>query len=167
MRQIAIALLFTLFSVHCYAAPEKIEVPGSGWSVSFDAPPLSKKQESKNGSDYAFRANSGRFNLSFFVETPKSDGRSNKDCYNFYWPQSSKNPLISKESVVMTEANDYVRVQYDVVAQIEGRTVRQRNVNYYVYHNGKWVDVHISLIDPTAADDYIFSTFDKSLRLGS
>ena len=50
------------------AAPVKVDIPKEGWSIAFDSPSLSKQEESRGDGEYAFRANSGRFNISLFVE---------------------------------------------------------------------------------------------------
>jgi hypothetical protein len=167
MKRFIVGLFFALLSAQCVAEVVKLDIPDTDWSVSFDAPPLLKKQEKRNGSDYVFQANSGLFNLSIFVEEPKTQGATHKDCYEYYWPKASRNRLIAKDSVSVKETDDYVRVQYDIVAQYQGKPLRQRNVNYFIFHGSKWVDVHISIVNPTLADAQIFTAFDQSLRVGN
>jgi len=53
-----------------------------------------------------------------------------------------------------------------MIVPFQGRTFRHRNVHYYIAFRGKWIDVHISIIEPTAEDEQVFRTFDKSLRYG-
>ncbi len=145
----------------------KVKIPKEGWSISFDSPPLSQEQESRNIDDYAFKATSGRFNISLFVEKPRGTGSSHKDCYQFYWPRASQNPMIAKNTVLTSDRAKYVRVQYDVFTEFQGKLIRQRNVNYYFAFRGKWIDVHISMIEPIKEDEGIFAAFDKSLDYGS
>jgi hypothetical protein len=57
-------------------------------------------------------------------------------------------------------------VQYDIVSEFRGRPVRQRHVHYYVAFRGKWIDVHISIIEPSEEDAGIFAAFDRSLSYG-
>jgi hypothetical protein len=149
------------------AVPVKVEIPKEGWSIAFDSPSLSKQEESKGDGEYAFRANSGRFNLSLFVEKPGGAGQTHRDCYDFYWSQARRNPMIAQDSVKSSETPSYVRVQYDIVTQFQGQPIRQRHVHYYFVYGGKWVDVHISVIVPTKEDEEIFTAFDRSLRYGS
>ena len=149
------------------AAHVDVKIPKENWSISFDSPPLAEKQESKKSGEYAFSANSGRFNISFFVEKPKAAGSGNRAVYEYYWPLASQNPLIAKDTITQSESDRYVRVQYDITTSLGGKNIRQKNVNYYFASHGKWVDVHISVIEPTAADEEIFSTFDSSLKYGS
>jgi hypothetical protein len=145
-----------------------IVVPGEGWRISFDSPALAETPAfRKNGaSDYAFRGNSGRFNISIFVETPQGPGKTPKACHDFYWPKASRNPLIAKDTVAASHTPEYYRVQYDIVTDLLGRAVRQKNVNYYLAFRGRWIDVHISIMEPVAGDEKVFAAFDKSLRCG-
>jgi len=152
------------------AAPVKYEivVPGDGWRICFDSPPLSETPEfRKNGpSGYACQGNSGRFNISIFVENPQGQGKTHKECHDFYWPKAGRNPLIVKDTVAASNTPKYCRVQYDIVADFQGRAIRHKNVNYYMAFRGRWLDVHISIIEPTAEDEKVFAAFDKSLRCG-
>jgi hypothetical protein len=123
----------------------------------FDSPVLSQPQESKRvEGEYAFRASSGRFDISLFVENPGGPGKTHRDCYAFYWAQSSRNPRIAKDTVQRSETPRYVRVQYDIIVEFQGQPIRHSNVHYYFVFQQKWVDVHISVIAPTKADEDIF-----------
>lgn len=148
------------------AEPARFEIPSTGWGIAFEAPPLSAKQERRGSEDYAFRANSGRFNLSFFVEAPRGAGSTHADVYRYYWTRASGNPLIDKSTIVINELPAWVRVQYDLQIEYAGRKLRQRHVNYFIAHEGKWVDVHISIIEPLPEDEQVFGAFDQSLKLG-
>lgn len=163
----AVVLAVVMASTVAVAAPVTVDIPKEGWSIAFDSPSLSKQQESRGDGEYAFRANSGRFNISLFVEKPGGAGKAHRDCYEFYWSQSSRNPMIARDSVATSETPKYVRVQYDIVTQFQGQPIRQRHVHYYFVYREKWVDVHISIIVPTQEDEEIFAAFDKSLRYGS
>lgn len=145
----------------------KLEIPKQGWSIAFDSPVLSQQQESKREGEYAFKATSGRFNISLFVENPGGPGTTHRDCYEFYWARSSRNPRIAKDTVQSSQTPRYVRVQYDIIVEFQGQPIRQRHVNYFFAFQQKWVDVHISVIAPTTADEEIFTAFDRSLRYGA
>lgn len=166
MKTLVAVIVAIAFPTIVLAENVEVSIPGEMWRISFDSPPLSQKQEARRGGDYAFRASSDRFNISLFVEQPQGKGDTHKDCYRFYWPQFNRNPMIAKDTVVTSDAAKYVRVQYDIVAELQGQPIRQRNVNYYIAYRGKWVDVHISIIEPTQDDAKIFAAFDTSLSYG-
>jgi hypothetical protein len=143
-----------------------VKIPNQNWVISFDCPQLSNMEEKDSKGNYGFRANSGLFNISLFVETPQGPGTEHKDCYAYYWPLAKRNPAIAVETVVVAQNANYVRVQYDIVEKFQGKPIRMRNVNYYIAYGGKWIDIHISFIDPNPADEKIFATFDSSVKVG-
>lgn len=160
---------FTLFTflfvlvTPAFAKRVEVKIPGEGWKIRFESPPLSNIEDSSEPGGYSFRGNSGRFNVSLFVETPASAGKSHQDCYRFYWPQASRNPLIAVDTVKKSETSKFVSVQYDIVSEFRGKPIRSANINIYFVFRGKWVDVHVSIIEPTAADLAILDEFGKSL----
>ena len=85
MRAAVVLAVVLAFTERAAAAPVKVDIPKEGWSIAFDSPSLSKQEESRGDGEYAFRANSGRFNISLFVEKPGGTGKTHRDCYEFYW----------------------------------------------------------------------------------
>lgn len=59
------------------------------------------------------------------------------------------------------------RVQYDLVLELAGEAIRQRNVNYFFAHKSRWVDVHASIIGYGKDDARVLAAFDKSLAYGA
>jgi len=143
-----------------------IEVPHEGWEIRFESPPLAKKQDSREEDGYSFRGSSGRFTIAFFVKQPQGEGSTNKDSYNFYWPPTSRNTLIVKDSVVTSETPKYIRVQYIMVVEIVGRAYRQLHVHYYFALGGKWAEVHISVPEDAQEDKEVLEVFDKTFVYG-
>lgn len=99
-------LALSLVPVSAFADGVEVTIPEERWSILFDSPPLSQEDDARTGANYAFRANSGVFNITIYVETPQGGGTS----------------------------------------------------------RGKWVDVHISILQPTRADEATSRAFDRSLR---
>lgn len=166
MKYSFIFLFVILFPSVSLAEVSKIEIPGEGWHIAFDAPPLSKKEESKKEGRYIFRAASGRFNISLLVEPPRGPGDTHQASYSFYWPRAVRNPSIAKETVVVTHHPSYFRVEYDVVGVFGGRQFTQKNVHYYIAFNKRWINVHIFMMFPAPEDAGLFAAFDKSLTYG-
>jgi hypothetical protein len=166
VRLFIAGLLVVVLSSLAFAEVTTVRIPGQDWVISFNSPPLSGKQTGGNERNYAFRANSGRFNVSLFVESPQG-AASHEDCYKFYWTKgSSGGPPIDKKTISVKPGDRFYRVQYDIIMEFKGHTIRHRNVNYYAAFGGKWIDVHISIIDPTDPDEQIFVAFDESLNFG-
>jgi hypothetical protein len=139
-----------------------IPVPDQGWQITLDTPHFAQKAGQKQGPNYVYQANSDKFNLSIYVEPPAKAG-GNKECYEHYWALASRNPLISKPTVKVSNTDKYYRVEYDLSI---GGGLAHKNVNYYFLSNGKWVDIHISIIDAKKEDAAIFAAFDKGLSYG-
>jgi hypothetical protein len=163
MKRLSALALWFLFVAPAFGEKVEVKIPGEGWGISFDAPSLSDKEDSSRSGAYAFRGNAGRFNLSLFVEEPGSTGDSHQACYEFYWPQASRNPLIAKDTVSKSDTPKFVSVRYDIVTEYAGRPIRMNNINYYFAFRGKWIDVHVSVIQPTPADAAILDAFEASL----
>lgn len=141
----------------------RLRIPGRGWSLAIAAPALGRIEEETRGGDYSFRANAGRFNLSLFVERPQGAG-SHRECGEFYWAQGKLNPMIDQSSVKTTVTPRFYRVEYDIKpAPGDGAEV-QRNVNYFFVFEGSWVDLHISVMAPSAADLKAIERFDAGLQ---
>jgi hypothetical protein len=140
--------------------PYTITIPGQGWYVSFESPPLRQFQGETRGKDFAFQATEKKaFNLSMFVEEPKEDDGTHEDCYDHYWPLAKRNPLIDQDSVKVEKGDKFVKVTY----QVNAGNVNSLNANYYFAFHGRWIDLHVSFF-PSAADDKDkLAAFEKSL----
>lgn len=140
-----------------------LNIPETNWQIRFTAPKLVEKYEVQRPNKYVFSAKAGNFNMSVLVETPRDQGNRHEDCYNYYWPKTERSPMIAKSTVSAANKPKYYRVEYDTIVQFRRDRMRQHNVDYYFAANGKWADVHISIMAPTPADDAIIKTFDESL----
>lgn len=164
MKTLALALTLTACMTASRAEERTFPIPGEGWRVVVDVPPLTKIEEPRRGVDYTLKAQSGRFNLSLFVERPQSAQGSHKECYEFYWAQSRRNPAIDQQSVRVTPGGRYYRVEYVISIPFQGKRLKHKNVNYYFVFNRRWVDLHISFLEPNARDEEVFRRFDRGFR---
>ena len=165
MRRIFL-ISYLLFQGACVRAgdisqAQTILIPGQGWKITFSVPAWKHRWESKAGGDYQFQGNCDRFNLSLFVEAPRRADGVHKDCFEFYWPQSARNPLINKDSVRVSHTDAFYRVAY--LTAIDGAGGKQGHVNYYFVFAGRWVDLHISIVSPNQEDAALIKRFDESL----
>lgn len=140
-----------------------LPIPGQGWGLHFRAPHIERSESGVTRAGLRYAANAGRMSISLFVERPAGPGRNAGDVYDYYWPQAVRNPLILRESVRMTGMKHFVRVTYEIPTTFEGRSVRQINANYYFAYRERWMDLHVSVIEPTEADMEMLAEFEKSL----
>ena len=142
------------------AEPFVITVPGEGWTITLDVPPLTTTMGEVKGKNFKFegRTDDG-FNLSVFVEQAKGKADSHEAVYNYYWPLAKRNPLIDQQSVQTAKGDKGVKVTY--VCQAGNDTMP--NVNYYFAFKGRWVDVHVSKLPVANGDERIFEAFGNGL----
>lgn len=143
----------------------RIEVPGEGWSLTFQAPALTHQNQSAREGAFQWRANATPFVISFFVEAP-AGSPTHQACFEHYWSLSRRNPTLDPASVRITQTPTFHRVQYDCRGTYQGKPYLQRNVNYYFAFRGRWMDLHVSAFNPTLEGDSLFEGFDRSLNYG-
>lgn len=168
MRLCIIALLMCLLGGASLRAESwVIPVVGKGWQITFDGPEPAMESLQPNAEGLVYRANAGRFNVSAFVEAPAGSGGDSKACRDYYWPKASQNPMIQKDSVKQWSAPACECVEYMASGDIkDGKKFIQANVNCFFAHEGRWVDVHASVISPTEADQTMLKDLVKSLTHG-
>jgi hypothetical protein len=137
-------------------------VQARGWRITLNTPPIKDRLVQQDDSTFSYHANSGRLNVAIFAETRDQQG-GHQQCYELYWPQTGANPLIRKQSIKASHTETYHRVEYLVATTIHGEPVTQQNVNYYFVFEGKWVQVHLSVVNPTPEDAAIITAFDEGL----
>lgn len=149
------------------ADEKEFVIPDEGWRVVVDAPFMDRVEETRRGTDFRFKGNGGMFNLSLFVERPQSDAGGHKECYEFYWHHGRKDPQIDWNSVRVSSDPRYYRVELMVVFSFKGKNFKQKHVHYYFVFNRRWMDLHISILEPKPADEEVFRRFDRGLRYES
>jgi hypothetical protein len=141
------------------------QVPNSGLILFIDVPGLRKTGEKGDiNSGYAFEGSSGRFTVTFFVEPPHGVGTTHDAVHDYYWPLASRNPLIDKSSVKESSSDRYSKVEYLYRGEFRGKPVNIRHVNYYALVKDRWIDVHLSVSNPTQQDNAVLAALDKKLE---
>ena len=148
-----------------HAKVVSIAVPDQDWKIILETPAMAAVEENHDGQGPLYEASGGNSNLSIFVEEAHLKHGSSKDCYQFYWEKGRQNPLIKQDTVRVSFARFYYRVEYMVELPDARGAYRQKNVNYFFARNDRWVDVHFSVGNPTASDEALFTVLDKSLHL--
>ena len=152
MKQLLIlsATAVLLASSPAYAAEQILPVPGEGWHIRLDAPPLTPAAVTF-GSVYSGSA--GRLQLSFFVSAPRcAGGDANEAIYHCYTAALKKSPLVVWETERGNTVPNGVQVMYMArldTAQAAGKSF---NMHLLFARNGKWADVHASIASPTKDD---------------
>jgi hypothetical protein len=144
--------------------PFVVTIPGGGWQINLNAPPLEEFAGQTTGKNFAFQAaGKGGFNVSAYVETPQSDRQGHEACYEHYWPLAKRNPLIDQASVKVVKSKNFVKVAYIINPPGNANGKENRHVNYYFAYQGRWVDVHASQSPPRDDEGKLFDAFERGL----
>ncbi len=138
--------------------------------ITFDSPKMSKLKESNENGRYRYVASSvgepdQRFNLSIYVEPVDCKyGKSLEQVARCFMERLDSLPGVTKEA----DAPSCERTRCDfmyVLSQRGGdRMIRQLNLNSLFVYGGKWIDVHMSVLNPVAEDAQILARFAASLK---
>lgn len=161
-------LLLARFTPAAPAEEVKVPLVGLGWQIAFQAPGLRESSLEYPQGTVQFRANAGRFNVSVFVEPPPEgvSAGTHATCRDFQWSQAKRNPLIVADTIKQTSLRNCESVVYRAKGTHQGIPFVQDSVNCYFVHEGKWVDVHASIIEPTAEDSQSLADFATHLTYG-
>jgi hypothetical protein len=164
MMKPLIVCLLSMASLH--AESLVIPVVGKGWQIGFEGPTLFTENMEPNEEGLRYKANAGLFNISAFVEAAAVKDGGSKECRDHIWRQASKNPMIQKESIKLWSAENCECVEYTIAGDFKGEKFTQANINCFFTHEGKWVDVHASIVSPSAEDVQLLQRLAKSLNYG-
>ncbi|MEP3478733.1 MAG: hypothetical protein ABJZ55_05755 [Fuerstiella sp.] len=162
---VATALICTLSSTPLKADGFVAPILGESWFIVADTPSLVVFQGQLHENGYQYQAASAKgFNISVFVEQPATESRAHADCFEHYWPKMKRNPLIDADSVEIVRGEHFVKVSYDY-KDIPAKAPKH-HVNYYVAHNQRWIDIHVSMVSDLPREQTI-KEFEGSLRFRS
>jgi hypothetical protein len=140
-----------------------IPVVGQGWRIKFEGPVLAVESQHFDADGLIYRGNSGRFNVSAYVENQPVGGGDNKACRDHFWQKAAVNPMVQKNSVKQWSTPLCECVEYVTVDESQGEKQTQANIDCYFELLGKWVDVHASVIAPTDDDTRMLKKLGESL----
>lgn len=127
-----------------------INVPELNLSVRFDAIPANVVEETNTPSRYYYIANAGRYNISLTVEDPLCDkGMTVEDSFKCIVPKIESTPGFVKETFSSEIINKGIKMSYISYGPVDKKLVKILNTHILFSDNGKWADLHASVILPT------------------
>jgi hypothetical protein len=118
-----------------------IQIPQEGWEITFKSPPITYKVNSHEGPHHIFAGSNGNFGFDILVENQKFEGSTNKDSFNYYWPQYKLNAYAGMSDVIISETPKYIRVRFTVYVPSNYDKIPVESVVYYFSFHGRWVSV--------------------------
>lgn len=131
------------------AEPNIVTIPGQGWNLVVDTPPLTSSEGTNKDGRFRFVGADTQYGITFSIFTEDLENGSNVQCRDKYWAKTKENPYIIKESVELFETPIMLGVTYHVAGMYMGQPYKTANSHGYFVKNGKCVDLHVSQIPYT------------------
>lgn len=133
------------------AEPNVVTIPGQGWHLMVDVPPLTSSEGKSNGQQFSYTGADVNSGITFSIHTEDMKNGTNETCRKVYWTKARKNPYIVKGSPVLFESTNLVGVTYRAAGEFRGRSFTTVNAHGYFVKKNKCVDLHVSQIPYTEA----------------
>lgn len=147
-----IALLGLMVSTTALADPTVLRAAGLGWEMRFEAPPLTKLEETGTPADYHYAGSAGKFSLSVLIEQPRCGGGGPREQVMCFLGQLPSVPGLVTQSVKVKKAAQGVLVTYNTYTQIEGASTKVMHAHILFGDQLKWGDLHGAMARPEPAD---------------
>ncbi len=159
------AFLIALF-VSLPGKTASLAVPGEKWALMFESPELTKIKEVSSGHGYTYSGTADRMNLSLIMENPTCPGGNTiQNIYKCFGEKIQRVPYVLNGSIAAYETPDGLQVTYLMQVPSGEKSYRMFNLHFLFARNGKWGDLHISVVQPSKSDLEIVASLVKSLTI--
>jgi hypothetical protein len=145
----------------------KVGLPGKDWTLAMDLPGfLLERQDTRpDGATAMLMAHNDETGMTVFAYVTKEPkDRSVDECKRHYWGLTASSPF-RKDDVHQVTKGEMLAVHF-VIPELQGRTIRQKNVIAYLYRDGTCMDVHLTKGPyDRQADEPLFSAVLDSIRI--
>ncbi|MDX1528545.1 MAG: hypothetical protein R3337_07945 [Gammaproteobacteria bacterium] len=162
MRLLLILLLAPAVAV---AEIQYITIPGEGWHLTIDAPPLTNTEAKARGRIFRYLASSVETGVTVSVNTETSGSGSNAECRQRYWSKTQTSPMLVKgsENVFQTDAAHFSTYRSEGV--YKGEPFKTANAHAYIAKDGICADVHVSHWPYTEDSDALVAAIITSVMI--
>lgn len=166
MKKIIVLIAASMLAMTASAASNRLPIPGENWAVTFQGPDLLKVKETSYAQRYAYVANAGKLNVSLNVNKPDCPGNTDNDSLvKCFGEKMQQNPYIVKHSMTTQMMSDGVLISYSMEMPIGNKTLRTANLHRLFSHQGKWVNLHVSVVDPAKGEAKTASDLAESVAI--
>jgi hypothetical protein len=165
--------------------PFHLSVPGQGWVLSFEAPPLTAFSGQSTRSGFQFRGSwPGGYSVTITSETAAGTTTRHEDAYERFWPLAQRGPTIDPASLKVEKSGGrYVKVTYRARSfspttlgggagkaaagaspTAPGAAASYPHANYYFVVRGHLVDVHVWRTTAGSDDQEHLARFERTLN---
>lgn len=162
MRFLAVLSLMPLTA---FAEIQYITIPGEGWHLTSDAPPLTNTEAISRGRIFRFLASSVEAGVTVSVNTETQGSKSNADCRDKHWTKQRTNPMLVKDSESIFENDTASYSTYRSEGVYKGEPFKTANAHAYIAKDGICADVHVSHWPYTEESESIVADIVNSIAI--
>lgn len=125
------------------AEPLYITVPGEGWTLRIEAPPMTLARGTTKDRRFSYMASSLETGITVSLHSETDATGSNEECRETYWSKSRNTPT-RKDNVAMATSALAALVTLQAEAVFQGRLIKTANGHAYFVKDGLCMDLHVS-----------------------
>lgn len=137
-------LIFLLMPFAVQAEPVYITIPGEGWHLTIDTPPLTHTEARAKGRIFRYLASSVETGVTVSVNTEIEGSRDNAECRETFWSKTQTAPTMVKGSEREFENDTAHFSTYRSEGVFQGQAFKTANAHAYIARDGVCADVHVS-----------------------
>jgi len=148
-------------------AVQSFAIPGKPWAIELALSPefsIQGPDRSVAGQGVSFLASNRKMGWLVSIHLEKAFRKGDAKKAMEYYKRTAEISLFPKKDIRQYELNDAVVREY-IVREFSGKSLDWQNVNYYLSHDGYWVDIHISKIGYKLLDRKYIEELLASIRI--
>jgi hypothetical protein len=136
------------------------------WALAIDLPGFRLEpiqiRETPRGTKLSGTNPATGVNVTAFIEESQP-GQTAADHREDAWRKMLAGTPMNRVDVKRSERGSMALIEYRV-SEYQGVAVNQKSVNVYIVRRGMWIDVHLSKVQYTPADDALFEAIISTIR---
>ncbi|MDH3287559.1 MAG: hypothetical protein OEP48_07535 [Betaproteobacteria bacterium] len=164
MRKAAAIWLTLVISAWVHAEPMVVTIPGDGWHLFIDVPPILNLDGKSRDGRFRFIASETVTGITLSVHTENSGAESDERCRDAHWSKTARNPIIDQTTVRMYSSDVFSAVTYNIEGEYRGQHAKASNGHFYFTKMDKCVDVHVSKYPYVDGDEKIIKRIGDTIR---
>ncbi len=165
MKKFVAFLLGLVANTCAYAEPMIVTIPGDGWHLLIDVPPIMNLDSKYRRGRFQLTASETVTGITFSVLTEKWGDESNEQCRDANWSKTVQNPIIDQTTVRKYSSEVFSAVTYNIEGEYRGEHAKASNGHFYFVKGGKCVDVHVSKYSYVDGDERVIRRTGDSIRV--
>jgi hypothetical protein len=133
-----------LLSIPLHAETTYITIPGEGWTLKVETPPLTSSKSELEGRVLRYLGSSVETGISLSINTETESSSDNIQCFEIHWKKAQNNPIMVKTSIKEFSDEKAMYATHTSEGEYQGQAFKTANGHAYFVKNGICVDLHVS-----------------------